>query len=748
MKKELLAPAGDFETLKQAIHHGADAVYLGGKRFGARKFASNFDEEEMKKAISYCHLFGVKIYVTVNTMIYEEELEEVLEYVSFLYHHFVDAIIVQDLGLISMVRKKFPNLEIHASTQLHNHNRESLRLLEELGVTRVVVAREMSLEEINQLDTSLEIECFIHGAMCVCYSGQCLFSSLLLSRSGNRGECAGICRLPFQLLEDGGNISTNGNYLLSPRELNSMGHIPLLMESKVTSFKIEGRMKSPTTIGFIVSLYRKLMDGYLKQRPYLLTKEDQQHLLSLFNREFTDGFLFNSKQDQLMNIKSPNHIGYPIGRVVSINNQKVEIVLSQALNQEDGIRFLESETGMIVNFLYDSSDHLIRSGNALDHVFLDHKVSVHVGDTVMKTLDRDLLKQLESYSLRKIPVQMQVVAHFPQSFILTVHDGVHTVKKEGAFLEKAAKTPTTEERVLSQLKKTGDTCFAVSDIQIDMDSDLFIPISLLNELRRQALEELQHLRENDSYDDFEENVVLFQPQQKDTVDRPIVYTALVRTKEQLLSCMEMEINEFYTPDFSLYQEYKDQICIYYRPDRVNRSYPIFQKERILASDLGAVFAYGSCNDVVSDYFLNVANSSMVHQLNLFGVKRVTLSIECSVDQVQDIVQHCDASDIEVILYGHIEAMITKYCPVSYAFGKEKGSCNCCHLGKSYSLRDRNGAIYPLIQSKELTHIFYHTPIERNINSYRALGIRFFRFEFLHETATEVRDVIKKQRKVL
>ena len=386
MKKELLAPAGDFETLKQAIHHGADAVYLGGKRFGARKFASNFDEEEMKKAISYCHLFGVKIYVTVNTMIYEEELEEVLEYVSFLYHHFVDAIIVQDLGLISMVRKKFPNLEIHASTQLHNHNRESLRLLEELGVTRVVVAREMSLEEINQLDTSLEIECFIHGALCVCYSGQCLFSSLLLSRSGNRGECAGICRLPFQLLEDGGNISTNGNYLLSPRELNSMGHIPLLMESKVTSFKIEGRMKSPTTIGFIVSLYRKLMDGYLKQRPYLLTKEDQQHLLSLFNREFTDGFLFNSKQDQLMNIKSPNHIGYPIGRVVSINNQKVEIVLSQALNQEDGIRFLESETGMIVNFLYDSSDHLIRSGNALDHVFLDHKVSVHVGDTVMKTL--------------------------------------------------------------------------------------------------------------------------------------------------------------------------------------------------------------------------------------------------------------------------------------------------------------------------------------------------------------------------
>ena len=238
MKKELLSPAGDFNTLMQVIHNGCDAVYLGGKKFGARKFASNFDNEEMIKAIRYCHLYGVKIYVTVNTIIYESEIDEVIDYIRFLHQNKVDAVIMQDIGLITLVRSKFPNLEIHSSTQLHTHNINQIRLLEELGIKRVVVAREMSIDEINNLDTKLEIEAFIHGALCVCYSGQCLFSSLLLNRSGNRGECAGICRLPFSLYENDKKVETAGNYLLSPRELNTLEQVKELMESKITSFKI------------------------------------------------------------------------------------------------------------------------------------------------------------------------------------------------------------------------------------------------------------------------------------------------------------------------------------------------------------------------------------------------------------------------------------------------------------------------------------------------------------------------------
>ena len=214
MGKELLSPAGDFETLKQAIHNGCDAIYLGGKRFGARKFDSNFDSEEMVRAIKYCHLYGVKIYVTVNTVIYEDEVDDFIEYVAFLHKNGVDAVIMQDIGMISLIRKILPNLEIHVSTQAHTHNINQIKFLESLGVSRVVVAREMSLDEIKKLNTNLEIEAFIHGALCVCYSGQCLFSSFLLNRSGNRGECAGICRLPFTLLEDGKEVKTNGKYLL------------------------------------------------------------------------------------------------------------------------------------------------------------------------------------------------------------------------------------------------------------------------------------------------------------------------------------------------------------------------------------------------------------------------------------------------------------------------------------------------------------------------------------------------------
>ena len=289
MKKELLSPAGDFETLKQAIHNGCDAVYIGGKKFGARKFAPNFDNDEIIKAVKYAHLYGVKVYVTVNTIIYEEEINDLLEYITFLHKSNVDAVIMQDIGMIKLVRKVLPNLDIHVSTQAHTHNIEQIRLLEKLGVTRIVVAREMSIDEINKLDTNLEIEAFIHGALCVCYSGQCLFSSLLLDRSGNRGACAGICRLPFKLIENNQEVKTEGNYLLSTKELNTLDHIKDLLNSNITSFKIEGRMKTGTTIGFITRLYRKLIDNYERNEEIALTEEENKELLSLFNREYTSG---------------------------------------------------------------------------------------------------------------------------------------------------------------------------------------------------------------------------------------------------------------------------------------------------------------------------------------------------------------------------------------------------------------------------------------------------------------------------
>ena len=279
LKHELLVPAGNMDCLRQAVFNGCDAVYLACKNFGARKFANNFTNEEIIDAIRFCHLYGVRIYVTMNTLVKNHEVDAFLEQASFLHQHGVDALIVQDFGMICLLREMFPNLEIHASTQANISSKEVCKLYYDLGVKRVVFARELSIDEIDSIDVPIEKEAFIHGALCISYSGCCLMSSMLGGRSGNRGECAGVCRMPFSLLKDGKVIQENA-YLLSTKELNTSSHIQRLLDSSIYSFKIEGRMKSSFYVGFITRLYRRLMD----QEEFSL-EEEIDSLKTIFNRE-------------------------------------------------------------------------------------------------------------------------------------------------------------------------------------------------------------------------------------------------------------------------------------------------------------------------------------------------------------------------------------------------------------------------------------------------------------------------------
>ena len=265
-KVELLAPAGDFSCLKAAIEAGCDAVYIGGKLFGARAFSSNFTDDEIIKAINYAHLFGVKVYVTTNTLIYDKEVERFLEYISFLHKNNVDAVIIQDLGMLDLVRQTFPNLEVHASTQMHIHNLDGASFMEKLGVKRVVLARETSISKIKEIKekTNIDIEIFIHGALCVSYSGQCLMSSLIGNRSGNRGTCAGSCRQSYSIVDENNNIILNNKYPLSMKDLCSLENLKTLLDIGVTSLKIEGRMKSSSYVYTVVKLYRLAIDSYYK----------------------------------------------------------------------------------------------------------------------------------------------------------------------------------------------------------------------------------------------------------------------------------------------------------------------------------------------------------------------------------------------------------------------------------------------------------------------------------------------------
>lgn len=747
MKKELLSPAGDFETLKQAIHNGCNAVYLGGKKFGARKFASNFDKEEMVEAIKYCHLYGVKIYVTVNTIIFDSEVEECLEYITFLHQNGVDAVIMQDIGMISLVRKVLPDLDIHVSTQAHTHNFNQIKLLESLGVTRVVVAREMSLEEIKKLNTTLEIETFIHGALCVCYSGQCLFSSFLLNRSGNRGECAGICRLPFTLLEDGKEIKTSGNYLLSPKELNTTSHIKELLESNITSFKIEGRMKSPTTIGFITRLYRMLIDHYEKGEELILTCEEQEKLMLLFNRGFTDGYLFNRRGKEIMNINSPNHIGIKIGNVIEVTKKRIKIRLEKPLSQGDGIRFQKEQSGMITNFIYDGKNKLIANANPDDIIELDNKIGIIECGPVLKTVDSKLLEELQNYKENKIPICMKVIASFGKKIQLEITDHKNTVIVEEDIIEKATGIGTSKNRILEQLSKLGDTPFILENSNLLVEEGIFIPISKINELRRKAISQLIEIRQNEK-----KEVIIRKREEleKQNSNDKVILTALVRNKEQLLTCLEEKIDCIYVTDYSLYQEYSKLDNVYFQLDRVMNHYPKLHHQKLLVGEMGSSYQYQKDNKLLGDYFLNVTNSYHVDYLRKCGFSAITLSVENSISEIKNIVSCVGNSGLEVLIYGRLEAMIMKYCPLKMLVNKDKNPCSICRNGKKYELMDRNGAKYVLLQKNELTHIFYYRnfSLENELTELKKIGILRYRFEFFDENREEIHRILKNYQTLL
>ena len=736
MKKELLAPAGDFDTLKQAIHNGADAVYLGGKKFGARKFAPNFDNEEMVNAIKYAHLYGVKVYVTVNTIIYEDEIDECLEYIKFLHENHVDAVIMQDIGMIKIVRKVLPNLDIHVSTQAHTHNNEQIKLLETLGVTRVVVAREMSIEEINQLNTNLEIEAFIHGALCVCYSGQCLFSSLLLNRSGNRGACAGICRLPFTLMENDKKIHTDGKYLLSTKELNTMNHINELLSSNITSFKIEGRMKGGTTIGFITRLYRNLIDHYLNGEKVVLTEEEKNKLLVLFNREYTVGYIFNQKD--IMNIDSPNHIGIKLGKVVDVTPKKIKIELGNDLNQEDGIRFIESKLGMMTNFIYDKKDNLISGGKKGDIIYLDNKIGLTTKDNVNKTIDSKLLKELENISEKKINIDISVSIN-SNNFLLTITDGINTITKNENIVEEAKGNGTSKERIIEQLSKLGNTPFSIKNIEISLDKDnIFIPISKLNEIRRNIIDELISIRENSGKEVIINKKDVEEIKEENSSRK---LSVLVRNKEQLEAALSEKVDYIYVTDEELYNSYPNS-NIYLRLSRVINKFNDYENKRLLVGEMGSINKYKNKNEIVGDYYLNVVNTSYINYLRNLGLSRITLSIENDIDKIKSIVDTCGNSNLEVIVYGRIEVMIMKYSP----FNKFELNKN-----NSYSLRDRNNEDYRIIEDNGLTHIFYyknHIISDENIEELKKLNIINYRLELFEESKEETVNLIKKYKAII
>lgn len=739
MKRELLSPAGSFEALKQAVHAGADAVYIGGKRFGARAFAANFSESELKEAIFYCHLYGVKLYVTVNTMIYERELEEVLEYVSFLYQNHVDAVIMADLGLMKLCHERFPDLEIHASTQTHTHNVEQISLLQKIGVKRVVLARELSLEEINQFPKDIEIEVFIHGALCISYSGQCLFSSLLMDRSGNRGECAQICRLPFTLLRNGASVATKGQYLLSTRDLNTTSNFSKLLDSSITSFKIEGRMKSPAYVFHVTKVYRNLIDQYEKTGQCDISKNDFKKLVLLFNRKFTEGKINGKTGFDFVNQETSNHQGIFLGDVLEITKKKIKIHLQEDLHQEDGIRFLEEEKGLIVNYLYNEKGLLINSASKGDIVFIDNKIGIVKSKTVMKTMDSVLEKEILNMPSKKIFVTIDATLDLEKGFSLRLSDGTFQVEVQKLIVFEARKAPITKEKVKELLGRLGNTPFELTEISIHMQDNLFVNIRDINEIRREAVDALIQRRIT------REDVKVIDVEKRPSIleNNEIQIFASVKTEEQLKTLLSLPIHGIYVDDYLLYQKYRSS-KIFYRTNRVQHYIKAKDANQVLVGESGSLSLYqdGLCH---TDYFFNVANHAAADLLIMEGAQKICLSPEMKKEDYEYLLkQYPQNNMLEMIIYGRLEVMVLNHCILKTNVNHDT-ICKVCTSNDAYALEDRNHSIYPIYTDEfHHTHIYYHRPINlvRDAYDYYKVGIRSFRFDFLDETKKEMIELVE------
>ncbi|WP_019849184.1 DUF3656 domain-containing protein [Desulfitobacterium sp. PCE1] len=507
---ELLAPAGSYEAFKAAVENGADAVYLGGRSFNARASAANFDLDELRRVVHYAHERETMVYVTVNILIADQEFPELYDYIYSLYEIGVDALILQDIGVAEMVRSVLPEMERHASTQMTINTTWGVRHVERLGFQRVVFAREVTAEEMKAISakTALDIEVFVHGALCICYSGQCLMSSYIGGRSGNRGRCAQPCRLTYQLMnkekKDVLAEANLGNHLLSPRDLNFVEEIDNLKECGAYSLKVEGRMKRPEYVATVIRIYRRALDHVLSQEEDInggsgVTEEEKTELLQIFNRDFSQAYFHSHPGAELMSYARPNNRGIRLGRIVRNKGNQLEIKLEAYLRPGDGIEVWTSRgrEGITVQKVWQGKRE-IEEGKPGDIVQIEFAGKSHPGDRVFKTHDELLMEKArqsfqEGREQRRRPLKMRLSGSIGEPLVLEAWDRDKHVRINSATpAQQAMKRALTREYVFQQLGRLGTTPFRLEELNLEVEEGLMLPVSELNEMRRSAIESLLH----------------------------------------------------------------------------------------------------------------------------------------------------------------------------------------------------------------------------------------------------------------
>lgn len=749
---ELLAPVGKFENALAAIENGANAIFVGGKVFNARQFADNFEEDELEKIIDYCKLRGVKTHITVNTLIKDQEIDELMTYLKKLARLKVDAVIVQDLGVAYLVKTYFPDIELHASTQMSAHSIEDVQFLKNFGFKRVVLARELQLEEVKAIkeQVDIEIETFIHGALCYSYSGQCLFSSQIGGRSGNRGRCAQPCRMGYSLLK-GEEEVISSTYLLSPKDLCTLSFLPELIACGIDSFKIEGRMKSPEYVASVTQVYRKYIDLALKDpEHYKVEAKDMEMLQSIFNRGgFSQGYYFKKAGADMLTEKTPKNIGLRIGYVVKYDKKTkmATIHTNKTLNPGDGLEIWNKKkhTGTGISKVYPAGEQFtIRIDD-----WVDEKSPVYLSknNTLLKVLRKTYEK-----AQRKIAIQGEVIGKIGEPVQLTLTYGAYTAKVLGEILEPAQNAPITKEVAFEKLSKMGSTSFELTILKGEWEEGAYLTISKLNQLRREAVEKLEALicakEENVGAKEY---TAINNPIWK----QPRTHSVQMHTLEQLeTTLMYSEVSQIYWEwaynDELLQQAFEK--CNQFGKafyivlpaitkdttlDMIRTCIPVWEKLAIKGYIIRTLGVFEllkeSQKEKVMDYNLNTMNDVTIYQWLEAGATRVTLSAELSKEEMEQL-----TGPLEMIIYGKLPVMTTEQCVL--------GNHKMCHKKKpslEYKLSDRKGARWPILTDCNACkmQILMHEPllIEEKYLEHGSLAV--YRIVLTDEKSDQVKEIL-------
>lgn len=790
---DLLSPVGDFDCLKAAVQNGANSVYFGANLFSARAFASNFDLDELKNAIQYARIRGVKTNLTLNTLIKNDEFEDAFNLAKKAYEFGIDAIIVQDLGLAKMLIKSFPDLAIHASTQMSVHNLQGVLELQELGFKRVVLSRELSIGEIEYIcrNSNVEIECFIHGALCISYSGQCLFSSMIGGRSGNRGKCAQPCRLPYKLLEN--NSVIDSGYLLSTRDICGLDFIPDMINAGVTCLKIEGRMKKPEYVATVTRIYRKYIDLAESSEPYVVDDADRKILMQAFNRgSFSCGHLSNEPNKKLVFKDKSDNMGLFLGKVEKYNSNKgyITVKLNEPIEVGDTVA-LERESGT-----YNVSEVMVSNKNIKgtkvgQTVTIGRmKGNIKLGDKIFKMSSKSqnsIANDSLRFENRKVALNCKVTVKENQPLEinitsandLDIYKNLNITSTLDVLPVEAKNRPISKDDIIAQINKTNSTPFNFANINVNLDDNLFLPkVSSLNELRRTALENvenfaisnIQRISDGINYNACNENSKNANNSNSDE-NKISVLLNILNEKYDYSSLEGIDIvyiplkyfvNKKYSniletlsKKFELYIYLPTIIKANYRNllslniENAIKSYNI--KGFVLSNIsnlllLDNVLENCSLNknnfNFIANYTFNIFNNHSVKELKELGFNRFTISPELNKETILDLTSYnTEVLASELIVYGKTPLMNMNYCLLGKAnkcYPNCDAKCNSCN---KYYLKDRLGLNFEIIPDNIQTVTTIYNSKTTSIESTDFVSTNVFRIDVIDESIDDINNIV-------